>query len=54
MSPLYLPYISPGQITNELFGSRPFAADARWSNPSLLLNLSIFALCKVRGRVRAR
>ena len=37
---------SPQEVTNELFGSAPFDFTARWSNPSLVLNLTIFIVCK--------
>ena len=39
------PY-TPLQVINELFGAASFESSARWSNPSLLLNLLIFTVCK--------
>ena len=33
-------------MINELFGAASFESSARWSNPSLLLNLLIFTVCK--------
>ena len=33
-------------VINELFGAAPFDFAARWSHPSLLLNLLIFTVCK--------
>ena len=33
-------------MINELFGAAPFEFMDRWSNPSLILNLAIFATCK--------
>ena len=34
-------------MINELFGAAPFDFMDRWSNPSLLLNLTIYTLCKL-------
>ena len=36
----------PLQVINELFGAAPFDFMDRWSNPSLVLNLSIYTVCK--------
>lgn len=37
---------SPQEVINELFGSAPFDFTARWSNPSLIVNLLIYTVCK--------
>jgi hypothetical protein len=36
----------PEEVTSELFGAAPFDFKARWSNPSLLVNLCIYTVCK--------
>ena len=33
-------------MINDLFGAAPFDFTARWSNPSLIVNLIIFIVCK--------
>jgi H+/Cl- antiporter ClcA len=37
---------SPEDVINALFGASPFEIADRWANPSLLVNLSIFFVCK--------
>lgn len=37
---------SPQEVCNELFGSARFDLTARWSNPSLFVNLIIYTVCK--------
>jgi len=37
---------SPEDVINELFGAAPIDFNARWANPSLLINLSIYTVCK--------
>ena len=32
------------QVINELFGAKPFDLAARWSNPSLTVNLTIYTV----------
>ena len=44
---------SPEEIINTLFGALPFELTDRWSNPSLLVNLGIFLVCKFAFTVTA-
>jgi len=37
---------APEDVINELFGASPFDFSARWSNPSLIVNLTIYTVCK--------
>jgi len=37
---------SPQEVINQLFGSAHFELTARWANPSIIVNLVIFTVCK--------